>query len=447
VLAPHADDESIGCGGTIAAKRAQGVRVVVVVATDGALSDRHGRAPAEVVEVRELEAVAACAELGVPSEDVRFLRFPDGALADHLEALALRLDQLVAEVDPEEILVSSALDPHPDHQAMRRAVDLADVTGIAVREYLVWAWPAWPLSARRMHGSGRSSPGAREVVRLVRRGRRSDIASIRDHKAAAIARYQSQAGDGRPGRGVPAGMLAEFGGGAELLLAGPDERRPSSELVGSLAGPGSRPRTWLRVHVPWLREAVLAPRRARNRRRWVRRHLELSEADRAVLTDQILPAVREAAAGADVLFVGVEWYTAGYPALFPEGNLVTMDLTETVAIHGASRHLTADLRELDQHFEEGSFAAIICNGVLGYGVDSPEDVRRALAAMRSCLSPDGHLVIGWNDTEGRRVPALEEIALNVGLEPTTGAGLATSHMGPIGPLRHIYDVYRRSSVS
>jgi LmbE family N-acetylglucosaminyl deacetylase len=444
VLAPHADDESLGCGGTIAAKRGKGVRVVVAVATDGALSDSLGRPPDEVVAVREREALAACAELGVPSADVRFLRLPDGSLADHIEELVARLDRIVAEIAPDEILVATGFDPHPDHRALRHGVDVADLQGARLREYLVWAWPAWPLSARPLLDVHPMAQMA-AMAGLARRGRVSKVGPFRDRKAAAISRYSSQHGDGGAGRGLPPRMLSEFGGAVELLLAGKGERRARPARVRSWLAPGSRPRTWVRERAPWLRDVVLAPRRALTRHQWARRHVLLSEADRAVLTEEILPALRDEAAGADVLFVGVEWYTAGYPAVFPQGNLLTMDIDGAVARYGSPRHLTADVRELDQHVEAGSLAAIVCNGVFGYGVDSPDDVRSALGAMQRTLRPGGVVVIGWNDTEDRRVAELDALARSLGLQPAAGAGLATSRTGPIGPLRHVYDVYRKDS--
>src|SRR5262245_24685447 len=43
VLAPHPDDESLGCGGLIAACQAQGHPVHVLVLTDGAGSHRRSR--------------------------------------------------------------------------------------------------------------------------------------------------------------------------------------------------------------------------------------------------------------------------------------------------------------------------------------------------------------------------------------------------------------------
>jgi SAM-dependent methyltransferase len=175
----------------------------------------------------------------------------------------------------------------------------------------------------------------------------------------------------------------------------------------------------------------------------MRRHGVVSVADRAVLTEVVLPALRQEVGGADVLFVGVEWYTAGYDALFPDGNLVTVDIDERQQEHGSARHVIADVRELARHFDPGSFGAVVCNGVIGHGLDAPDDVDQALAAMARCLAPGGTLVVGWNDTDELRVPGLEAAARAAGLVPSPGAGLPEWRSAPLGPLRHTYDVYRR----
>lgn len=211
----------------------------------------------------------------------------------------------------------------------------------------------------------------------------------------------------------------------------------------SWMAPGSRMRTWLRVRLPWLRRVVLAPGRWWRSRRWRRRHHELSIADRSVLEGTILPAVRDEAAGGDVLFVGVEWYTASYPSMFSSGNLVTLDIDPALARHGSSRHIVGDVCRLADYVAPGSLAAVVCNGVLGYGVDEPRDVDRALRAFAASLRPNGILVIGWNDVESRRVEGLDAAASRQGLVRAVGAGLPEHRTEPIGPLRHVYEVYRR----
>ena len=55
VLAPHPDDESIGCGGTLCRHVQQGDEVHVVFLTSGEKGG-HGRSEAATIQVREAEA-------------------------------------------------------------------------------------------------------------------------------------------------------------------------------------------------------------------------------------------------------------------------------------------------------------------------------------------------------------------------------------------------------
>src|SRR5258706_3541998 len=75
VLAPHPDDEVIGCGGLVALHLREGRKVHVAVATDGA--------QAGVAPQRESESRAALALLGAVT--IEFLRFPDRQLSRHGE--------------------------------------------------------------------------------------------------------------------------------------------------------------------------------------------------------------------------------------------------------------------------------------------------------------------------------------------------------------------------
>src|SRR3954471_13435221 len=72
VLAPHPDDETFGCGGTIRMLTESGVDVDVAFMTRGeqGLTGAAGRTEAaarQLAEVRTREAQAACGVLGVRS--------------------------------------------------------------------------------------------------------------------------------------------------------------------------------------------------------------------------------------------------------------------------------------------------------------------------------------------------------------------------------------------
>ena len=78
-MAPHPDDEVLGCGGSIARHIEVGRQVFVVYLSSG----EHGsadRPPAELGPLREQEAAEAVGVLGVPDANLRFLRFPDGGI-------------------------------------------------------------------------------------------------------------------------------------------------------------------------------------------------------------------------------------------------------------------------------------------------------------------------------------------------------------------------------
>ncbi|RKJ98019.1 PIG-L family deacetylase, partial [Pseudoroseomonas wenyumeiae] len=68
VLAPHPDDESLGCGGLLAAAAQAGRAVAVVFVSDGGASHPRSRRYPRLAlrRLREAEALAALAALGLP---------------------------------------------------------------------------------------------------------------------------------------------------------------------------------------------------------------------------------------------------------------------------------------------------------------------------------------------------------------------------------------------
>lgn len=168
VIAPHPDDETLGCGATIARKRAAGTAVKVVIAADGRHS--HGASKlissAELRAIRSAEAYEACRILGVDAADVTQLGHEDKHLEAALPALTSQLTELIEELTPEEILFPSGLDYHQDHRTLNRAVRtvLATATlrpGCHLAEYPVWHWAQGPW----VDLSGR--PRASRAVHLV----------------------------------------------------------------------------------------------------------------------------------------------------------------------------------------------------------------------------------------------------------------------------------------
>lgn len=120
VIAPHPDDEVLGCGGVIARHSARGDRVQVVVVSRGT----PDIFPPEEVEKTRSELAAAHQLLGV--EDVHFLDFPAPRLdtvPGHL--LADRLTRLVREIQPGTVYAPHWGDLHSDHKAVYWATMVA----------------------------------------------------------------------------------------------------------------------------------------------------------------------------------------------------------------------------------------------------------------------------------------------------------------------------------
>lgn len=116
VLAPHPDDEAIGCGGVIAQHLRSGRRVMIVVATDGTAATANTDAEA-YRERREQESRRGVERLGAGAE-IEFLRVADR----HLDAsIALRLRSLLTDYRPDLVLLPSLVEIHPDHVALSRA--------------------------------------------------------------------------------------------------------------------------------------------------------------------------------------------------------------------------------------------------------------------------------------------------------------------------------------
>jgi LmbE family N-acetylglucosaminyl deacetylase len=152
VVAPHPDDETLGCGVTIMRKLAAGAPVMVVIATDGRRSSSSKVvSPDQLVEIRRAEVLEAARRLGLERRDVVFLNFEDQRLEGQLAALSERLAALVDNFRPEELLVSSVLDRHADHHAVGQAVRglLADGRlGCRVAEYPMGFWRTMPWRTR-----------------------------------------------------------------------------------------------------------------------------------------------------------------------------------------------------------------------------------------------------------------------------------------------------------
>lgn len=222
VVAPHPDDETIGCAGRILLASAAGARVTVVVATDGADSHDAGVDVDRMRAIRRAELHQALGSLGVDETDILQFDLPDGHLAEHVEVLADRLQRLIEERRPDDVYATCADEMHPDHAATARALALA-VSRVSSQprllEYPVWLWGDWPISRR--HGDGRALAKAWRTYRLRQVELVSLDAEAVDQKRLALAAYASQLGDDVGAGSVvslPPELIARALDGTELFF-------------------------------------------------------------------------------------------------------------------------------------------------------------------------------------------------------------------------------------
>jgi LmbE family N-acetylglucosaminyl deacetylase len=212
ILAPHPDDESLGCGGLIAACCAAGRPPFVLVLTDGAGS--HPRSvrhpPALLRATREQEARDAVMALGLPPDRIGFLGLPDTA-APHdgaaFDGAVSAIIGLARRLQCTSIAAPWQHDPHCDHLAAHRmAAAAAAQLHLRHIAYPVWGWTLPPDDA----------------LDAVVAGGRLDIARHLPAKRRAIAAHASQHGkvvtDDPSGFTLPPGLLAVFDAPYEVFL-------------------------------------------------------------------------------------------------------------------------------------------------------------------------------------------------------------------------------------
>lgn len=202
VLAPHADDESIGCGGTLRRYADQGASVQVAVITDGSLGNREIRAlrdgpereqaMADLVALRRREALAATQVLGV--QGLHFLDAIDGQLNPDDAALAQRLDDLLHQLRPDLVLLPFVADRHRDHWNTNRLfINVCQRPGLRwLRAVPLCAYEVWaPLHANLLVDIGAQLEAKRQALAAYG----SQLASL-DYPAAVLGlnRYRAACG-------------------------------------------------------------------------------------------------------------------------------------------------------------------------------------------------------------------------------------------------------------
>lgn len=236
VVAPHPDDETLGCGGLIRALRERGTLVKVVFLTHGdgywAAAGREARglrwgeeSYLELGRRRENEAWDATGRLGLGRDDLIFFGFPDRGLTplwiNHFDvpfqspytradappypssllagcpytgkALLSGLAVILLQFNPTAVLVPHPLDDHPDHSAAYAFTTAAQEmtrAGSRLFTYLVHRGH-WPYPGRTSRRRPLEPPLPLQSVGT--RWRAVTLTPLQEEeKRSALACYRSQ---------------------------------------------------------------------------------------------------------------------------------------------------------------------------------------------------------------------------------------------------------------
>jgi LmbE family N-acetylglucosaminyl deacetylase len=162
IVAAHPDDETLGCGGSMAKHLHQGDRVRVAVLTDGRhlfrafLGIEDDPTPQKTAQLRAAETIAACKICGLAEEHIQFLNYEDGTLSEEFakvqenegSSLVEQLAGMMRQWNPDLVYCTCSQDDHPDHRAAYFLVQEA------IRELdpppPVWQYPISPRNQPRL---------------------------------------------------------------------------------------------------------------------------------------------------------------------------------------------------------------------------------------------------------------------------------------------------------
>jgi LmbE family N-acetylglucosaminyl deacetylase len=144
VLAPHPDDELIGCGGTLARLIAGGARVTVIQATDGSEAASLWNAPDDVRRTVRLEEARAVGE-AMGFESVICWNEDNAAFRERAERVD-ELMELLRRLRPALVFTPFVTDVHPDHRVLSGMLARALArAGEAVPDSRVLSYQVWSL--------------------------------------------------------------------------------------------------------------------------------------------------------------------------------------------------------------------------------------------------------------------------------------------------------------
>jgi LmbE family N-acetylglucosaminyl deacetylase len=185
ILAPHPDDEVLGCAGLILESLRNGLAPFIVIVTDGSGSHPNSErfTSTTIKHLRADEAREAVGRLGLPQSRLHFLECRDTA-APHqgpdFDRAVKTIAGLAAKSGCGVIAAPWQMDPHSDHLAVHKmAAEVARSEGLRHLSYPVWGW---------------TLPADQELGQLQISGSRLEITHLMERKQNALQAHATQLG-------------------------------------------------------------------------------------------------------------------------------------------------------------------------------------------------------------------------------------------------------------
>lgn len=166
--------------------------------------------------------------------------------------------------------------------------------------------------------------------------------------------------------------------------------------------------------------------------------------DRKYLREVMLPAMAEAKPS-NVMLAGTRRYNVGYPKLLDQQSTAvwTLDFDPRAARFGNGYlHRTCDIREIDRVFSGIRFDVVHINGLLGFGINTDDDIKLMIEAVHRTLVPGGYMMLGW-DADATEDPLSNPDVLasfhHAGLAPLPARYSVVGCSGH----DHVFDWFRR----
>lgn len=142
IIAPHPDDETLGCGGLLRRLCDRGKAPHVIILSGGGKSHAGCCAVDENVlkSARRSLAQSVLASLGLPASHLHMLDFPDGSISPACPEMKV-LQSLMRSISPQQVFIPHHGEGWPDHLVVRELAErLSLPDSVEIYQYCVWSW-------------------------------------------------------------------------------------------------------------------------------------------------------------------------------------------------------------------------------------------------------------------------------------------------------------------